>query len=167
MISMMDLQAVRWTIDGEVPVQEGNHHPTLVPMGCFRSKDGWVNIAGPSGRLLRRFCAAIGLPDLPNDARFDSGSKRSANRAELNAIVAERLAQRTTAEWVEVLNEARVPCGPVYSMDQVFADEQVRHLDLVALDVIRNPVQMDAVTTVRTAAGERSASITEVLEEWA
>ena len=84
MISMMDLQAVRWTIDGEVPVQEGNHHPTLVPMGCFRSKDGWVNIAGPSGRLLHRFCAAIDLPDLPRDPRFDSGAKRSANRAALN-----------------------------------------------------------------------------------
>ena len=104
MISMMDLQAVRWTIDGDVPVQEGNHHPTLVPMGCFRSKDGWVNIAGPSGRLLHRFCDAIGLPDLPSDPRFDSGAKRSTNRAALNDIVAERLAQRSTAEWVDVLN---------------------------------------------------------------
>ncbi len=167
MISMMDLQAVRWTIDDEVPVQEGNHHPTLVPMGCFRSKDGWVNVAGPSGRLLHRFCEAIGLPDLPRDPRFDSGAKRSANHAALNEIVAARLAERTTAAWVDVLNTAGVPCGPVYSMDEVFADEQVRHLEMVALDVIRNPVTMDAVTTVRTAAGECAVTIEEVIEEWA
>ena len=167
MISMMDLQAVRWTIDGEVPRQEGNHHPTLVPMGCFRSKDGWVNVAGPSGRLLHRFCAAIGLPDLPRDGRFDSGEKRSANRAALNEIVSARLVERTTAEWVDVLNEAGVPCGPVYAKDDDFADEQVRHLDMVALDVIRNPVTMDDVSTVRSAAGARPTSVDDVLRDWA
>jgi crotonobetainyl-CoA:carnitine CoA-transferase CaiB-like acyl-CoA transferase len=166
MISMMDLQAVRWTIDGDVPVQEGNHHPTLVPMGCFRSNDGWVNIAGPSGRLLHRFCDAIGLPDLPSDPRFDSGAKRSTNRAVLNDIVAERLAQRSTGEWVDVLNAAGVPCGPVYSMDEVFADEQVQHLQMVELDVIRNPVNLDGVTTVRTAAGEGSVAVEDVLGQW-
>ena len=167
MISMMDLQATRWTIDHEVPVQEGNHHPTLVPMGCFRSKDGWVNVAGPSGRLLHRFCEAIGLPELPRDSRFDSGEKRSANRSALNEIISNRLAERTTAEWVAVLNAAGVPCGPVYSMDEVFADEQVRHLDMVALDVIRNPVTMDDITTVRSSAGDRATTIDAVLRDWA
>jgi crotonobetainyl-CoA:carnitine CoA-transferase CaiB-like acyl-CoA transferase len=167
MISMMDLQAVRWTVDGEVPSQEGNHHPTLVPMGCFPSSDGWVNIAGPSGRLLRRFCETIGLPDLPADPRFDSAEKRSANRRDLNEVIAERLRQHTTAEWVEALNAAGVPCGPVYAMDEVFADEQVRHLDMVALDVIRNPVSMDGITTVRSAAGDRPTSVEAVLADWA
>ena len=166
MISMMDLQAVRWTIDGDVPVQEGNHHPTLVPMGCFRSNDGWVNIAGPSGRLLHRFCDAIGLPDLPSDPRFDSGAKRSTNRAALNDIVAERLAQRSTANGSTCSTRAGVPCGPVYSMDEVFADEQVQHLHMVELDVIRNPVSMDGVTTVRTAAGEGAVAVEDVIQEW-
>ena len=73
---MMDLQAARWTIDGVVPAQEGNHHPTFVPMGCFETPDGYVNIAGPSGRLLRNFCKVIGLPELPADPRFDSPGKR-------------------------------------------------------------------------------------------
>jgi crotonobetainyl-CoA:carnitine CoA-transferase CaiB-like acyl-CoA transferase len=163
MISMMDLQAVRWTVDGVVPAQEGNHHPTLVPMGCFRSSDGWVNIAGPSGRLLHRFCEVVGLPDLPSDPRFDTGAKRSANRAELNAIVADRLRTRSTADWVDALNAAGVPCGPVYAMDEVFADPQVAHLDMVALDVIRNPVRMsDVGASVRTRAprpGEHSEEI--------
>jgi formyl-CoA transferase len=165
MISMMDLQAARWTVDGVVPVQEGNHHPTLVPMGCFRSKDGWVNVAGPSGRLLHRFCEVIGLPDLPSDERFDSGAKRSANRAELNEIVAARLAARTTAEWVDVLNEAGVPCGPVYAMDEVFADPQVQHLGMVERDVIRNPVRMTGSgATVRS--GVEPVDVETILREW-
>jgi crotonobetainyl-CoA:carnitine CoA-transferase CaiB-like acyl-CoA transferase len=164
MISMMDLQAVRWTVDGVVPAQEGNHHPTLVPMGCFRSKDGWVNIAGPSGRLLHRFCDTIGRPDLPSDPRFDSGEKRSANRAELNEIVAAALRERTTAEWVTALNDAGVPCGPVYAMDEVFADPQVQHLDMVALGLVRNPVRMGDEATVRHHG--QPADLDEILEEW-
>ena len=162
MIAMMDLQAARWTVEGVVPDQEGNHHPTMVPMGCFRSADGYVNIAGAFGRLLRRFCDVIGLPDLPSDPRFDTTAKRSANRAELNRIVGERLAQRTTAEWVERLNAAGVPCGPVLRMDEVFADPQVSHLamtptvaapDIGDIAILRNAVRIsDGPPTVRTAA---------------
>ena len=175
MIAMLDLQATRWTIDGVVPTQEGNHHPTLVPMGCFRSADGYVNIAGPAGRLLHRFCETIGLPDLPRDPRFASGPARSANRAELNAIVAERIASRTTAEWVAALNEAGVPCGPVNTIDEVFADEQVRHLDMVesvkhttlgSLDIVRNAVTMnDTAPSVRTASPDPGEHSDDILRE--
>jgi crotonobetainyl-CoA:carnitine CoA-transferase CaiB-like acyl-CoA transferase len=174
MVAMMDLQAVRWTVDGTVPAQEGNHHPTLVPMGCFASSDGWVNIAGPSGRLLRRFCEVIGLPELPTDPRFDTMAKRSANRAELNAAIGERLAARSTAHWVEALNEAGVPCGPVYDIDEVFADPQVGHLDLTApvehprlgrLDLLRNAVTLgDDVASVRRPSPLPGEHTDEVLE---
>jgi formyl-CoA transferase len=172
MIAMMDLQAARWTVDHTVPEQEGLHHPTLVPMGCFESADGWVNIAGPSGRMLHHFCAAIGLPDLPKDPRFDDGPKRSTHRVELNAIIAERLRTRTTQEWVTILNEVGVPCGPVYHLDDVFADPQVKHLGMVEpvehptlghLDLIRNPVTMTGTTRVAASAapdpGEQSDEI--------
>jgi crotonobetainyl-CoA:carnitine CoA-transferase CaiB-like acyl-CoA transferase len=80
--------------------------------------------------------------------------------------VSAALRERTTAEWVAVLNDAGVPCGPVYAMDEVFADAQVQHLDMIALDVIRNPVSMDGVTTVRTPAPASMASVDEILEEW-
>jgi formyl-CoA transferase len=173
MVAMLDLQATRWTIDGVVATQEGNHHPTLVPMGCFASADGYVNIAGPSGRLLMRFCEVIGLPDLPHDPRFSSTSARSKNRAELNALVAERIGTRTTAEWVAALNEVGVPCGPVNHIDEVFADPQVQHLGLAAsvehrslgpLDIIRNAVSMtDAAPTVRTASPDPGEHTDEVL----
>ena len=85
MIGMMDFQATRWTIDGDVPIQEGNHHPTLVPMGCFHTADGVINLAGSGGRLLENFLSAVGLDELNNDPRFASTTKRSANRNALNA----------------------------------------------------------------------------------
>jgi crotonobetainyl-CoA:carnitine CoA-transferase CaiB-like acyl-CoA transferase len=172
MVSMMDFQAARYTVEGTVPVQEGNHHPTQVPMGCFRSADGFINVAGPSGRLLHRFCEVIGLPDLPEDPRFDSAAKRSTNRDELNALVAERLETKTTAEWIELLDEVGVPCGPVLRMDEVFADPQVEHLRLTAtvdspelgpMAILRSPLTMsEADRTVRSAspgAGQDTESI--------
>jgi crotonobetainyl-CoA:carnitine CoA-transferase CaiB-like acyl-CoA transferase len=173
MIAMMDFQAARWTIDREVPVPAGNHHPTGVPTGCFASADGYINIAGPSGRLLRNLCEVIGLPGLPDDPRFDSSAKRSANREELNALIAGRLRTRTTAEWVDALNQAGVPCGPVYRMDEVFADPQVRYLEMTApvqhpalgrLDILRNAVRMtDGPATVRAPSPDPGDHTDEVL----
>jgi crotonobetainyl-CoA:carnitine CoA-transferase CaiB-like acyl-CoA transferase len=175
MIAMMDFQAARWTIDQEVPPQAGNHHPMSVPMGCFQSADGYLNIGAASGRLLDNLCQVIGLPGLPGDPRFDTPAKRSANRGELNALVADRLRTRTTAEWVEALNRAGVPCGPVYRMDEVFADPQVGHLGMTApvehpalgrLDIVRNAVRMSGgPPTVRAPSPERGGHSAEVLAE--
>jgi len=175
MLSMLDLQAARWTIDHEIPTQEGNHHPTLVPMGCFESADGYVNIAGPTGRLLKRFCDAIGLPELPTDPRFDSAGKRSANRRELNEIIAARLRSRPTQEWVTRLNEAGIPCGPVYRIDEAFADPQVEHLQMTApvehpelghLALLRNAVRMsDAPSSVREPSPMPGQHTDEILGE--
>jgi crotonobetainyl-CoA:carnitine CoA-transferase CaiB-like acyl-CoA transferase len=164
MIAMMDFQAARWTIGGEVPRQEGNHHPTAVPMGCFATSDGYLNIAASGGRLLQVFCDAIGLPDLPTDSRFDSAERRSINRAELNDLIAGRLRSRTTSEWLDVLIRADVPAGPVYRMDEVFADPQVQHLEMIAeaenavlgeVRLIRNAVSAsDGGPNVRTGSPE-------------
>jgi crotonobetainyl-CoA:carnitine CoA-transferase CaiB-like acyl-CoA transferase len=175
MIAMMDFQAARWTIDQEVPAQAGNHHPMSVPMGCFASADGYLNIGAAGGRLLRNLCQVIGLPGLPDDPRFDTLAKRSANRAELNALVADRMRTRTTAEWVDALNQAGVPCGPVYRMDEVFADPQVGHLDMTApvehptlgqLNIVRNAVRMTGgPPTVRAPSPEPGGHSAEVLAE--
>ena len=172
---MMDFQAVRWTIDGQVPAQEGNHHPTLVPMGCFPTADGHVNIAGSGGRLWRSLCDAVGLSELPRDPRFDTTAKRSSNRVELNGLIAGRLRTRTTAEWVAVLNDAGVPAGPVYRVDELFADPQVQHLDLLApvdhpalgaLSLVRNPVRMTpASPPLPSPSPEQGEHTTEVLTE--
>jgi crotonobetainyl-CoA:carnitine CoA-transferase CaiB-like acyl-CoA transferase len=175
MIGMMDFQAARWTVDREIPAQAGNHHPTGVPTGCFASADGYINIAGPSGRLLRRLCDVIGLPGLPDDPRFDTAAKRSANRAELNELIAGRLRTKTTSAWVAALNEAGVPCGPVYRMDEVFADPQVGHLAMTEpvqhpalgrLEILRNAVRMtDGPATVRAPSPDIGEHTNEVLAE--
>jgi len=173
MIAMMDFQAARWTIDGKVPGPEGNHHPTLVPMGCFATADGYVNVGAAGGRLLRAFAEVIALPELPDDPRFDTPARRLANRAELNDLVAGRLRARETAYWVAALNEAGVPCGPVYTMDEVFADPQVRHLEMTQpvehpvrgpLDLVRNAVRMTGpANTVRTPSPDPGDHTAEVL----
>jgi len=175
MIAMMDFQAARWTIEGEVPEPAGNHHPTLVPMGCFPTADGHVNIGAAGGRLLDRLCEVLDLPGLRGDPRFTTSVSRSANREELNALVASRLRTRSTAEWVAVLNDAGVPCGPVYRMDQVFADPQVAHLEMTQpvehpalgrLDLPRNAVRMTGgPRTVRTPSPAPGAHTDEVLAE--
>lgn len=175
MIGMMDFQMTRYTVEGEIPVQEGNHHPTIVPMGCFETADGYVNVGGASGRLLRSFCEIIGLPDLPSDPRFDSTENRSAHRIELNALIGERLRTRTTVEWVTACADAGVPCGPVYRVDEVLADPQVEHLGVVApvdseqlgrLELVRNPVTSSRpVDTVRVATPEPGDQTDEVLRE--
>ncbi len=175
MIAMMDFQAARWTIGGEVPEPAGNHHPMSVPMGCFPTADGYVNIGGADGRLLASLCAVIGLPWIPADPRFDSLARRSANRAELNYLIGARLQTRSTAAWVAAMNAAGVPCGPVYRMDEVFADPQVEHLAMTEavqhpvlghLDIVRNAVRMtDAPHTVRAPSPEIGAHTGEVLDE--
>jgi formyl-CoA transferase len=118
MIAMMDFQAARWTIDCEVPGPAGNDHPTLIPMGCFATADGYVNIGASVGRLLRSSCETVGLPGMLTDPRFATSTGRSAHRTELNELIAARLRTRTTAAWVAVLNESGVPCGPVYQLDE-------------------------------------------------
>jgi formyl-CoA transferase len=174
MISMMDFQAARWTIDHEVPGQAGNHHPLGVPMGCFATADGHVNVGAAGGRMLHAFCAVIGLPGLPDDPRFDSYASRSVNRAELNALIAERLRTHPTSHWVDALNHVGVPCGPVYRMDEVFADPQVQHLEMThpvrhpllgRQEIVRHAVRMTGTTagTARTPSPEPGDHADEVL----
>jgi formyl-CoA transferase len=172
MIGMMDFQAARWTVDGEIPGQEGNHHPTHTPMGCFATADGHVNIAANGSRAWPAFCRAAGLDRLLDDARFASPRERSRNRAELNGIIAEQLRRRTADEWVTILNAAGVPAGSVHSVDQVFADPQVKHLDLVQqihhstlgdIGLVRNSVSLSGssrdIRAPSPDVGEHTAAI--------
>jgi formyl-CoA transferase len=175
MIAMLDFQAARWTVDGEVPPAEGNHHPTSVPMGCFPCAEGHLNVGAPSGRLLDRFCAVIGLPELPRDPRFDTHDGRHRNRARLNELITTALAARSATEWVELLNEAGVPAGPVYRIDEMFADPQVAHLHLTEpvahpalgeVAVIRNAVSITgAPSSVRTPAPDLGEQSEQILRE--
>ncbi len=127
-LAMLDLQATRWLIDGETPPQAGNDHPTLMPTGVYETADGRINIAASGGAIYARLCRAIGAPQLIDHPDYASSAQRSRNRAALNEAIARRTRQRSSAEWIAVLNEAGVPCGPIYDIPGAFADAQVRHL---------------------------------------
>jgi len=130
-IFMLDFQAARWLVDGEVPKQAGNNHPTSIPTGVFKTADGHINIATTGGPTWQRFCEAIAAEDLMRDPDYATSAARSRNRDALNAAIEQRLGAHGSAEWIERLNAAGVPCGPINSIDQTFADPQVQHLGTV------------------------------------
>ncbi|MGH7400509.1 MAG: CaiB/BaiF CoA transferase family protein, partial [Candidatus Rokuibacteriota bacterium] len=137
MLSMLDFQASRWLMSGEVPPQAGNNHPTGIPTGVFETRDGHINIAAAGDEIYERFCTAIERPDLRTDARFATASARSKNRDALMDVLMPVTRQKTSAEWVQILNTAGVPCGPIYRIDEAFADPQVQHLKMA--QPVRSP----------------------------
>jgi formyl-CoA transferase len=129
-IFMLDFQAARYLVGGEVAKQAGNNHPTSIPTGVFRTKDGHINIATTGQKIWERFCKAADATALLENPDFQTAAARSKNRDALNSEIDTYLAGRTSAEWVERFNKAGVPCGPIYSIDQMFADPQVQHLGI-------------------------------------
>ncbi|MGR3716946.1 MAG: CaiB/BaiF CoA transferase family protein, partial [Thermohalobaculum sp.] len=129
-IFMLDFQAARWLVSGEVPAQVGNDHPTSMPTGLFATSDGAVNIAVSGEVIWRRFAEAMGHGEWVEDERFADQYKRDENREALSAAIAEVAKTWTSSELVENLVEAGVPSGPANRIDEVFADPQVKHLGI-------------------------------------
>ena len=129
-IFMLDFQAARWLMDKDVAQQAGNDHPTSIPTGVFKTSDGYINIATTGGRIWHRFAETLGAPDLPNRLEYVTGPDRSKNRKQLNAEINKLTEKKTSETWVKEFNAAGVPCGPIYSIDQMFADAQVEHLKM-------------------------------------
>ncbi|HTS92917.1 MAG TPA: CoA transferase [Stellaceae bacterium] len=128
---MLDFQAARWLVDGEVPKQAGNNHPTSIPTGVFPTTDGHINIAASGGHIWNRFCEAVEAPQFLSNPAYATAQLRSKNRDRLNAEIAEITRTRSSAQWVDRFNRIGVPCGPIYAMNEVFEDPQVKHLELV------------------------------------
>ena len=127
---MLDFQAARWLMKGEVAKQAGNNHPTSIPTGVYKTRDGYMNLAASGHRIWVRLCNAIGAPELATHPDYATGAGRSQHRDKLHDDLEQYFLTRDTADWVETLNTAGVPTGPIYSIDQAFADPQVRHLDM-------------------------------------
>jgi crotonobetainyl-CoA:carnitine CoA-transferase CaiB-like acyl-CoA transferase len=161
-IAMLDFQAARWLIAQEVPEQAGNDHPTSIPTGVFRTEDGYINIASAGDEIFGRLCRAIDAPELAEHPDYKTGKLRSQNRKALNAAIEAITGTVASAEWIDRFNKAGVPAGPIYSMDQVFADPQVRHLGIA--QPVEHPtlgrleLVGQAVTLSRTPSRLRSAS---------
>ena len=175
MIAMLDFQATRWLIGKEIPPQAGNNHPTSIPTGTFKVKDGYLNIAAGGQHMWKRVCTALSAPELKDDPRFATPGKRSRNRNELTVALEEKLQARTAAEWVEILNAAGVPSGPILTIDQVFANEQVQHLGIATpiehpqlglIRVLGLPTTLSRTPgAVQTAAPEKGEHTEEILHE--
>ena len=129
-IFMLDFQAARYLVQGEVAKQAGNNHPTSAPTGVYKTDDGYINIATAGQTIWKRFCEVLGAPELAKNPDYIDGATRSKNRDPLDAEINKRLVGKTSNEWVEIMNEAGVPCGPIYNIDQMFADPQVKHLGI-------------------------------------
>jgi formyl-CoA transferase len=174
-LQLLDFQAARYTMNGEVPEQVGNDHPTNVPSSAFTTSDGYVSVAATGDAFWKRFSEAIGRADMYANPDYATNPKRVENRKTLNAAINEAMKTKTTAEWVRILEEAEIPCGPINKMDQVFADEQFKHLRVTS--DVQHPrlgkltILSQMATLTRTpaalvaAAPERGAHTDEVLHE--
>jgi formyl-CoA transferase len=130
MVTMMDFQAARWLMEGEIPGQAGNDHPTSMPTSVYPTADGFVNVAASGNPIFGRMCEAVGDPALARHPDYATAKLRSRNRVALNEAIARHTGRYTSAALIELLAGAGVPCGPIYKMDQVFADPQVQHLGM-------------------------------------
>lgn len=129
-IMMMDLQAVRYTMDDEIPEQEGNNHPTNTPTGVFQTNDGLINIQASADHLFKRMCDTIGAPEIYENKNYKTNKSRTLNRQNINDAIDVYTIKRSTDFWVEAFAKAGVPCGPIHNMQQVFSDPQVKTLNM-------------------------------------
>ena len=174
-IFMLDFQAARWLMQGEVAPQVGNEHPTSVPTNRYLTKDGAINIAVAGDQIWRRLCGALGRHDWAEDDGLATNGKRKARRDELNSAIGEIVKEKTSAEWVDLLTEAGVPCGPIYSIDEMFDDPQVQHLDIAQpLETepfgetlaLAQPFQLSRTpSTLEASPPTRGQHTAEILEE--
>ena len=175
-ISMLDFQAARWLMKGEVAQQAGNNHPTSIPTGVFKTLDGHINIAATGDAIWVRLCKILEMPEMADREEFSTGPKRSENRNAINAEIEKRTCLETSANLIEKLNDGGIPCGPIYSIDEMFGDPQVKHIqmehpvehpDLGAFNVLGQAVRMNRFSP-RTgiATPNRGQHTDEVLAEF-
>jgi crotonobetainyl-CoA:carnitine CoA-transferase CaiB-like acyl-CoA transferase len=131
-IALCDFQAALYLADGKVPEQAGNDHPYSTPMGVVQTGDGFINIGVGGDGQWRTFCQAIERPELAEAPDYARQEDRFRNRPRLRAILDPIFRSRSSAEWLERLERHQVPAGPIYRMDEVFADPQVQHLEMAA-----------------------------------
>ena len=172
---MLDFQATRWLMQGDVAKQAGNDHPTGIPTGVFPTSDGHINIAASSARLFERFSAAIGHPEWTTRPGWTDQKGRSADREAINAAISDVTRTQPAAHWIELFETAGIPCGPINTIDRVFADPQVQHLGMATpvqharlgtLSLVASPVMMSGLPRgVRTATPERGEHTEQVLRD--
>jgi crotonobetainyl-CoA:carnitine CoA-transferase CaiB-like acyl-CoA transferase len=140
-IAILDFQAARYLVDGVVPEQAGNDHPYSTPMGVFETADGYLNLGVGGDGQWRSLCKVLGCPELGSKPEFATVEARFKNRPKVREIIEPLFRTRTSAEWLALLADAAVPAGPIYKMNEVFEDPQVKHLGIAVPS--RHPVRGD------------------------
>jgi crotonobetainyl-CoA:carnitine CoA-transferase CaiB-like acyl-CoA transferase len=174
-IAMLDFQASRWLIEGDVAGQAGNDHPTAAPMGLFRTADGLINLAAAGKSMFQKLCEILDLPQLLTDERF-APRRRVENREALNREIEAVTMTCPSDHWVELFNAAGVPCGPVNRIDAVFRDPQVVHSGIAKpiahpklgpLTLVGQPIDISGVDSgLRQPAPELGQHSREVLTDY-
>ena len=172
-IFMMDFQASRWLMARDVAGQAGNDHPTGIPTGVFATSDGHINLAASSSRMWQSLCDVLDKPEWKAIAKWQTQKGRSNDRVELNAAIDAITRTRPAAHWIAEFNEHGVPCGPIYSMDQVFADPQVQSLGMAVplahpklgdIELVASPFNLEGLPrAVRQATPEKGEHTDSVL----
>jgi crotonobetainyl-CoA:carnitine CoA-transferase CaiB-like acyl-CoA transferase len=173
-VFMLDFQATRWLMAGEVAGQAGNDHPTSIPTGVFPTSDGHINIAASSARLWDRFCDVIDRPAWKEKSEWRTGVGRSADRRVINEAISAITREKPSAHWIEVFEGAGIPCGPINTIDKVFADPQVQHLGMATpvthprlgeISLVASGINIAGYRrSVRTPTPEADADTREVLQ---
>ena len=149
--SVLANQAANFLVSGKAPTRLGNAHPNIAPYQVFPSADGHIVLAVGNDGQWQQFCAAAGQTELGADARYKTNAQRVAHRDSLIAGLLPVMASKTTASWIEVLEQAGVPCGPINTIDQVFEDPQViargmqqelSRADGTTIPLVANPIKM-------------------------
>ena len=175
-IQLLDFQAARYTMSQEVPEQVGNDHPTSMPTSAYATKDGHINVAASGTKMWAVVCEAINRPDMHDHPDYNTAEGRAKNRKALNEEITRALKTKPSAEWVDIFNKGGVPCGPIYRMDEVFADPQVKHMQVRAevahprlgkIGLINQPIKLSRTPAkLVTATPERGQHTEEVLGEF-
>lgn len=175
LIALMDFQSAVWLMEGKVPQQQGNDHPKSMPTSAFKTSDGYINIGCGDQTRWERLARALGKPELIERPEYLDGAQRSVNRETLKAELSAVFETKPMAYWVDMLNAQSVPCGPIYRVDQVFADPQVRHQGMAAkvkhpelgdIELVGQPIHMSRTPWVmRNATPEAGEQTDTVLGE--
>ncbi len=175
-IALMDFQAARYLMDGDIPEQAGNDHPTVTPMGVVATRDGHINLGVGGDGQWRALCDVLGHAEWGTDPKYQGMADRTAWREEIWSLLRPIFAQRTSAEWIETLDAAGVPAGPIYRMDEVFDDPQVKHLGMAQnvhhstrgdVALVAQPLDLSRTpASLRSAVPEAGEHTDEVLAEF-
>ena len=175
-VSILENALTRFQVEGKSPNPIGNRHPTITPFQAFKASDGYFVIAVGNDNLWKTFCKAIQREDLVDDPRFSTNGFRTQNVDALTAILEPFFVQKTSGEWLKIIEDAKIPCAPINTVDKLFDDLQIQARNMIVdvydkeagdIKIAGNPLKMCNVpeTSKRDPAPDIGANNLEILSQ--